>query len=133
MEKRVIRVLISWYPGSFGAASDEIPGCVAAAEKLDDVIREFEEGLQFHLEGLEPDEVPECLKGEYQLEYEYTTQALLHRYDGILTRAALSRITGIDQKILGHYMTGYRTPRPKRRQQIIDGLHRLGSELLAAY
>lgn len=133
MTKKTIKVIISWYPGSFGASSDEIPGCVAAAEKINDVINEFEEGVRFHLEGLAPDEIPECLKGEYQFEYEYTTQALLHRYDGILTRAALSRITGIDQKILGHYMTGYRTPRPARRQQIVNGLHQLGNELLATY
>ena len=59
------------------------------------------------MEGLSPDETPECLKGEYKFDYEYTTQALLHRYDGILTRAALSRITGISQTVLGHYMTGY--------------------------
>jgi len=85
------------------------------------------------LEGLSPDETPECLKGEYKFDYEYTTQALLHRYDGILTRAALSRITGISQTVLGHYMTGYRTPRPARHQQIVDGLHRLGNELLSTH
>lgn len=132
-ENRVIKVIISWRPRAFGAASDDIPGCVAAAERLDEVIREYEDGVKFYLEGLAPDEIPECLKGQYHFEYEYTIQALLHRYDGILTRAALSRITGIDPKILGHYMTGYRTPRTARRKQIIDGLHRLGNELLATH
>lgn len=131
--KRIVKVLISWCQGGFGAAADDIPGCYAAAETLDEVIKEYEEGVTFHLEGLAPDEIPDCLKGEYEFDYEYTTQALLHRYDGILTRAALSRITGISQTILGHYMTGYRTPRPARRQQIIEGLHRLGDELLATH
>lgn len=129
--KSIIKVQISWCQGGFGAASDQIPGCVAAAENIDGVMKEFSDGVEFHLEGLAPQEVPECLKDEYEFAYEYTTQALLHRYDGILTRAALSRITGISQTVLGHYMTGYRTPRPARRKQIIDGLHRLGYELLA--
>ncbi len=132
-KQRVVKVLISWNQGGFGAESEDIPGCYAAADTLQDVIKEFEEGVAFHLKGLSPDETPECLKGEYKFDYEYTTQALLHRYDGILTRAALSRITGISQTVLGHYMTGYRTPRPARHQQIVDGLHRLGNELLSTH
>lgn len=94
--KQTIPVQISCCQGGFGAASDQIPGCVAAAETIDGVIKEFCEGVEFHLEGLAPNEIPECLKGEYEFSYEYTTQALLHHYDGILTRAALSRITGIN-------------------------------------
>lgn len=128
-----IRVLIDWCPDTFGAVSEDIPGCVATDRTEQGVKEGYISALQFHLEGLEPDEIPECLKTEYKLEFEYSIPALLHHYDGIVTRAALSRVTGISQKLIGHYLTGYRTPRPARRQQIIDGLHRLGEELLAAH
>jgi hypothetical protein len=43
----------------------------------------------------------------------------------------LSRITGINQRLLGHYMTRYRVPRPAQRRKIINGLHTIGNELTA--
>lgn len=125
-----IHVLIAWQD-NFGAASDSIPGCVATGSTYDEVVREWEEGVAFHLEGLAPDEVPDCLRGDYTFEYELTAQALLHQYDGIISRAAISRVTGIDQKQLSNYMSGVRSPRPARRKQIVDGLHALGEELLS--
>ena len=88
--------------------------------------------MEFHREGLEPEEMPECLKGEYEFSYEYTLQALLHRYSDVVTRTALSRETGISRAVLEHYMSGYRTPRPERRAQIVESLHKIGKELLAA-
>ena len=40
-----------------------------------------------------------------------------------------SRLTGINQKQLGHYMQGIRHPRKEQRARIIEGLHKLGKEL----
>lgn len=65
-------------------------------------------------------------KGKYQLGFELSAQALLHKFDGVLTRAALSRITGINEKLLSHYMSGYRNPRPAQRQKIVEGIHKGG-------
>ena len=52
-------------------------------------------------------------------------------YDGILTRAALAKVTGINQRQLGHYAQGIRTPRPQQREKIIQGFHKLGQEFLS--
>ncbi|MCK9638406.1 MAG: hypothetical protein M0R39_00730 [Prolixibacteraceae bacterium] len=48
----------------------------------------------------------------------------------ISTKAALSRITWINQRQLWHYASGMRKPRPAQRKRIEEGLHKLGAELL---
>jgi len=41
----------------------------------------------------------------------------------------LARVTGINGRLLGHYATGRRNPRPAQRQRIIDGIRKIGAEL----
>ena len=128
MEK--IKVIIDW-EDNYGAASDEILGCVATHKTFEGVQDAYASALKFHLEGMEKDEIPAKLQGEYKLEFEMTAQALLHHFNGLITRAALSRVTGINERQLEHYMTRHRTPRLAQRTKIINGLHRIGKELTA--
>jgi hypothetical protein len=46
-------------------------------------------------------------------------------------RAALTRVTGIDQRQLGHYIQGRHEPRSKPRDKIIQGIRQLGKERTA--
>jgi hypothetical protein len=75
------------------------------------------------------DEIPEALKGEYNLEFALNIRAILHYFDGILTRSALSRVTGINERQLGHYVTGYRKPRPEQHKKIVEGIRQIGKEI----
>jgi predicted RNase H-like HicB family nuclease len=131
MKAKTVKVLIDW-DENYGAVSEAMPGCVATDKTVEGVEKAYASALEFHLDGMrkDGDNIPDIFKGTYQLEFELSAQALLHRFDGILTRAALSRITGINEKLLGHYMSGYRTPRPARRQKIVEGMHKVGHELL---
>ena len=97
MEK--IKVIIDW-EGNYGAFSDEVLGCVATHKTFEGIKAEYASALEFHLEGMreDNDEIPAKLQGAYELEFEMTAQALLHHFDGIITRAALSRITGINER-----------------------------------
>ena len=135
----IIKVDVSWCvsnektgKGNYSASSAQIPGCLVSHDGTFEEFKKYwVESVKFHVECMQPNEIPECLKGEYEFEYEMTVKALLHYYDGILTRAALSRITGINQRQLGHYMTGVRNPRNDKRQMIISGLHTFGRNLLS--
>ena len=51
-------------------------------------------------------------------------------YSDIFTKAALSRITRINQRQLWHLACGMCVPRPAQGKRIEDGLHRLGAEQL---
>ena len=130
MEK--IKVIIDW-EGNYGAASDDVLGCVATHKTFEGIKEAYASALEFHIEGMKKDndEIPAKLQGEYELEFEMTAQALLHHFNGVITRAALSRITGINQRQLGHYITRHRKPRVAQRTKIINGLHRIGQELSA--
>lgn len=126
---RKIKVEISWLD-NYGAGSVEVLGCVATHKTLEGVIKAYTESLVWHLEAMraDGDEIPEALRGDYELEFELNTRALLHYFEGILTRSALARVTGINERQLGHYATGHRSPRPAQRIKIIEGIHRIGAE-----
>lgn len=130
-----LKVIIGWEAGNYSALCNDkdINGIVVDTHKdLEALKKSFSEGLAFHIEEClkDGDILPEYLtKGEYELEYELQVSAILHKYDGILTRAALSRVTGINERQLGHYMTGRRNPRPQQRELIISGIRSIGKEL----
>ena len=125
-----IKVFIDW-DENFGAVSEIIDGCIATGKTFQEVKENYISALKFHLEGLEKEEVPKILSGNYELDFELTAQALLHRFDKVLTRATLSRITGINERQLGHYVSGYRNPKGEQRKKIVDAFHKLGKEFLS--
>ena len=133
MEK--IKVSISWSGNNYcaNAQGDYMNGVIAATYKtLEGVKQEFQSALQFHIEGCleDGDELPEWLaKGDYEVEYITEVSALLHSLDGILTRSAISRVSGINERQIGHYASGHRTPRLPQREKIITGIHRISKEL----
>jgi predicted RNase H-like HicB family nuclease len=126
---RKIKVQVSWLD-NYGACSEEVPGCVAVHKTLEGVKKAYTESLGWHLEAMQVDgdEIPEALKSKYEIEFELNTRALLHYFEGILTRSALARVTGINERQLGHYATGHRTPRPAQRKKIVEGIHKIGTE-----
>ena len=134
MEK--IIVLVGWSNKNYSAITDDynsLNGIVVATGSTFEILqKEFESALKFHIEGClaDNDSLPDwLLSGNYQLEYEFATSALLHRLDGILTRSAIARVSGINERQLGHYALGIRNPRPEKRRQIIEGIHQISREL----
>lgn len=130
MEK--IKVSVSW-DKNYGAHCDLVAGCVATGKKLEDVEREFAKSLKHHLAGMVEDgeAVPAELQGEYELEFHLNAQALLNYTEGIISRKALSDITGINLQQLSHYARGWRNPRPEMQQRIVKGINKLGHQLIA--
>jgi len=127
---RTITVNIDW-ENNYGAYSEEVSGCVATNKTLEGVKQAYIEALEFHLQGVraDGDEIPAAMQGKYRLDYVLNVRALLHYFERVLTRSALSRVTGINERQLGHYITGHRKPRPEQRKKIVEGLHRIGNEI----
>ena len=134
MEK--ITVYIGWADKNYSAYTNDferLNGTIAATGKtLENIKSEFQSAFQFHIEGCKKDgdKLPDYILSEnYVLDYVLETSALLHSFDGIITRSALSRITGINQRQIGHYAAGLRKPRVEQRKKIITGFHKIGKEL----
>ena len=123
---------INYTGNNFCAYAPILPGCVSTGASLAEMKKNIQDAIEAHIQiSLEyNDPIPEIFKGEYELEFRLTTEALLIAYSDIFTKAALSRITGINQRQLWHYASGMRKPRPAQRKRIEEGLHKLGAELL---
>ena len=75
-------------------------------------------------------EYPEVLDEDFVIDYKFDIRSLLCFYQSIFSFAALQYITGINQRQLWHYAAGYSKPRKAQADKIVDGLHKLGKELL---
>ena len=132
-----IRVEVQWCDKNFGASlGDNVPGAVVlTAKTYDELLREVPEALRFHVEGMveDGDDVPQWLiEGDYEFDYHLADVAtLLRAYEPYYTLSALSRATGINQHLLSHYANGLKNPRPQQRRRIVEGMHKIGRELLS--
>lgn len=131
-----IKVKIYWADKNYCCGwSDESIGSIVCTHKtLDGVKKAFMESLDFHMEGMaaDGDEIPEWyVNKEFAIDYELEVSALLRSMEAYTTMAAISRATGINQKLLSHYASSLKTPRVQQRERIIDGLHRIGEAFMA--
>ena len=133
MESNKIIVSISFSGKNFGAFVELLPGCIATGSTQEEIKINIKQAIDFHLESSleDGDFVEEIFKTNFDLTFKFDAVSLLNYYKGVFTNAALERITGINQKQLQHYSTGYRKPRIEQREKIEKALHKLGNELLA--
>ncbi|TXE02678.1 type II toxin-antitoxin system HicB family antitoxin [Algoriphagus aquimarinus] len=122
---------VTW-EDNFGAYSEDVSGCVATHKSLEGVKEAYTSALKLHLEGIleDEDEIPSVLQGDYDLVFRLNTQALLKTLDGKISRAAIARASGINERQLGHYITGRVVPRADNRKKVIEGIHQIAQDLL---
>jgi hypothetical protein len=89
------------------------------------------DGLRLFIESRKINELPDMLKSEYEIVYKFDTQSFLKYFEGIFSKPALERLTGINQKQIHHYASGLKKPRPAQRKKIENALRGLGKELLS--
>ena len=122
------------YTDNFAAApaNDNI-ACISTGRTLEELKRNMEEALRWHIESMREDGeyVPEEFDGEWQLEWNLSVRALLHYTEKLVPKAAIAKVTGINQQQLTHYASGYREPRPAMRAKIIEGIHQIANQLSA--
>lgn len=131
MEQVIVE--IGFVDGNYSAHLPQLPGCVTVGSSLKEIENSMVELVPFHIEGQKENggEVPIVFLGTYKFAFKLSIEAMINYYSGIFTKAALSRITGINERQLWHYASGLRKPRPQQRKRIEEGLHRLGEELIA--
>lgn len=102
-------------PLSFGAIGE---GTTSAEAKEDfiNVVNAYLKKEETILEG-------------YEFEYNYDVASFLEYYRTRLTLAGLSRITGVSQGQLSHYVTGYRKPSRRTIKKIQQSLNTFAEDL----
>lgn len=136
MANHRLTINVSWTGKNFCCAwsDDEAGTVVTTAKTLAKLKEDFKESLKWHIEGCiaDGDKLPKYLiDGDYDLDFSLDTTALLRDAETYTTLAAISRASGINQKQLSHYANGIKQARPMQRARIIEGLHIIGTQIMA--
>lgn len=128
MEKLIINICAS--EDSFGGYSENCEGIYAAGDSVKDVKNDVIEAIRIYKEITPQDEWAQPIREGWPIEWHYDVESLLKYYEGIITNAALERLTGINKKQLWNYSHGVSKPRKQAKEKIENALHSLGQELL---
>ena len=131
-----VAVEVYWSKKNFccGWADPDLGAIIVTDKSYEGAKLAFESAFAAHIQDmlLDGEWIPDWLaEGRYRIEYNEQVSALLRNAERYTTMAALSRATGINQKLLSNYASSVKTPRESQRQRIIDGLHQIGRAMLS--
>jgi predicted RNase H-like HicB family nuclease len=115
----------------YDAYAENCDGIYGAGPTVEEAKSNAIKGLELFIRSKPQNELPEILKGEFEIIFHFDTKSFLNYYNKVFSNVALERLTGINQKLLHHYASGIRTPRQAQRKKIEQALHELGKELMA--
>lgn len=126
-----LSVIIEKVDSNYSAYIGEVDGITVTGYSISEIKEKMNDAVKLFIETCQElgCDIPEPLASDYYLTYEMDAETCFEYFDGILGKAALERITGVNQKQLWHYASGQSKPRPKQKEKILNGLHRLGEEL----
>ena len=135
MEKVQVKVIIEKSSYGFSAYMDSGSevldyGCIGEGKTVEETVADFKDSYE---------EIKEYIlaKGEAfteaEFEFFYDVASFIQHYAYAFSLAGLERITGINQKQVGHYVSGYRRPSPKTVKKIEEGVRRFSKELSAVH
>ena len=95
--------------------------------------KNMKEAVELYLESCKDMNIApvEVLQGEFTLKFKIDAATFINYYSSIFTKAALSRITGINERQLWHYAAGVHKPRRRQLEKIQKGIQSLSRELSA--
>ena len=125
-----VMVTVEYAGDNLSAYVDGAP-VIATGKNLHEIEQNMQEAVKVYLEsckelGIEPSE---SLKGEIALKFHIDAATFINYYSNIFTKAALSRITGINERQLWHYAAGVHKPRQRQLEKIQNGVFSLTKEL----
>lgn len=128
---KTVKVFIEKGIGGFSAYMDDTPldySCVGNGNSVEEAIADFREAYaemrEYYKQAGEEFE-------EVNLSFFYDVPSFLQDFAYAFTLAGLERITGVNQKQLGHYISGFRKPSEKTIKKIENGIHAFSNQLAA--
>ena len=134
MEKVIINVSRA-KDGTYTAHCADCTALFGMGDTMDEALAELRETLRITREEIGRDKAafyPDWIDGEYEFITKWAVEDMLTYYAGIITPAALGRISGINPKQIWAYMHGISKPRKAQTEKIEHALHKLGRELTNA-
>ena len=101
-------------------------GILGEGNTVNETIEDFKIGYQEMKETYQSagKEIPKL-----EFNFKYDTASFLSAYSNILSLAGVSRLTGLNQGLLSHYVTGRKKPTQKTVSKIRNSVHEFGKSL----
>ena len=117
----------------YGVSFPDIENIFGFGENLETAKADAYKVIEYYMDILNKngETIPEILQNGYELDFEFDIESLLKHIEGIVTKTALAKASGINPIQLSHYSSGLKKPRKEQKEKIINGLHKLGQELLS--
>ena len=123
--KKVV-VIVEYSEKNLSAYINDAP-IITVGTDLNDIENNIKEAIELYLE--DNNNPCEVLSGEFELEFKIDVATFINFYSNIFTKAALSRITGINERQIWHYAAGVHKPRRTQMEKIQRGIKHLSKEL----
>lgn len=125
-----LQVIVEYAGDNLSAYINDLP-IVAVGKDLNEIKRNITDAIQVYMEscsqlGVQPSAL---LTHKYELSFVIDATTFINYYSNIFTKAALSRITGINERQLWHYAAGLHKPRKRQLERIQRGVQSLTEEL----
>jgi predicted RNase H-like HicB family nuclease len=129
---KTAQVILEKSDNNYSAYVAELSGCIATGGTLQETKENIEKAVAFHLEGLKEEglEIPDIFNDEYELVFKLDIESFFEWFSGILTKAALARLTGLNESLISQYANGLKKPSVKQNNKIVNAIHNFGEELL---
>jgi predicted RNase H-like HicB family nuclease len=129
---KTVEVIVEHAGNNLSAYIEGVP-VITTGNDVKEIEKNMQEAVELYLESckemnIEPVEV---LQGEFTLKFKIDAATFINYYSSIFTKAALSRITGINERQLWHYAAGVHKPRKQQLEKIQKGINALTEELAA--
>ena len=125
-----VNVIVEYSDKNLSAYIEDAP-VITTGKDLKEIKENMNEAIELYLESCKEMKIVPVptLQGEIQLDYKIDAATFINYYSGIFTKAALSRITGINERQLWHYAAGIHKPRKQQLEKIQNGINALTKEL----
>ena len=126
-----IKAIVEFADKNFAVYIPGIDGVVGIADTIEETKLSLEQSIQYCIEDCNECgiELPEPIRGEYEIEYQFDLSTFLQVYGKIISKSGLERLTGINQKQLWHYAAGKSKPREQTKKKIEESIHKFAAEL----
>jgi hypothetical protein len=129
---RIVEVIVEHAGNNLSAYIEGAP-VITVGNDVKEIEKNMKEAVELYLESCKEMNIApvEVLQGEFTLKFKIDAATFINYYSSIFTKAALSRITGINERQLWHYAAGVHKPRKQQLEKIQKGINALTEELAA--
>ena len=129
---KTVEVIVEHAGNNLSAYIEGAP-VITVGNDVKEIEKNMKEAVELYLESCKEMNIApvEILQGEFTLKFKIDAATFINYYSSIFTKAALSRITGINERQLWHYAAGVHKPRKQQLEKIQKGINALTEELAA--